>query len=250
MSDNAIEVRSLCKTFKIDYNKSVSHTAEELNDKRYSSDKIEVLNDISFEVKKGEMFGIVGRNGIGKTTLLRIIAGIYKPDSGTVKVDGSLIPLLSLGTGFDIELDAKDNIIMYGKILGFSDKEIQQKILEILRFAELEKFANVKLKKFSTGMVMRLAFTTAMQIDPDIILVDEILGVGDVAFQKKSYDAFMSFRQKKKTIVYVSQDVNSINTLCNRAMLLNKGRIESIGSPSKVVNDYLGIFEKPKESIK
>ena len=203
-----------------------------------------VLNGISFHVRQGEMFGIVGRNGIGKTTLLRLIAGIYRPDAGTITVRGSLVPLLALGTGFDGQLSAKDNIMMYGKILGFTHDQVREKIPDILRFAELEGHAGVRLRAFSTGMAMRLAFSTALQVDSDIILVDEVLAVGDIAFQKKSFDAFMSFKRRKKTIVYITQDVNSINNLCDRAMLLNDGRIESIGSPSAVVNDYLGLFDR------
>jgi len=247
LSENAIEVESVCKTFQtIDKNTIFHHLFGQQKNGTNSNGSNElnenlVLKDISFKVKKGEMFGILGRNGIGKTTLLRLIAGIYKPDSGMIRVKGSLIPLLSIGTGFNVELSARDNIILYGKILGFSHDGIKEKVHEILNFAELEKFSDVILRKFSTGMAMRLAFSTAIQIDPDIILVDEILAVGDLAFQKKSYNAFMSFRERKKTIVYVSQDINSINKLCDRAMLLNDAKIESIGAPSKVVNDYLSI---------
>lgn len=206
--------------------------------------RIEVLKGVSFDVKKGEMFGIMGRNGIGKTTLLRLIAGIYRPDAGTITINGSLVPLLSLGTGFDYQLSAWDNVMMYGKILGFSRNQMCKKIPGILEFAELREYAGVKLREFSTGMAVRLAFSTALQIDSDIILVDEVLAVGDIGFQKKSFDAFMSFKKRNKTIIYITHDVNSINSLCDRAMLLNNGRIESIGEPSTVVNDYLGLFER------
>lgn len=244
MTESAINVNSIYKSFRIDREKSIFSKTKESSKSDSNEKKTVVLNDVSFDVKKGEMFGIVGRNGIGKTTLLRLIAGIYKPDSGTITVNGNLIPLLSLGMGFDGQLTAKDNIMMYGKILGLSHNQMIEKIPNILEFAELEDYFNVKLRTFSTGMVMRLAFSTAMQIDPDIILVDEVLAVGDISFQKKSFDAFMSFRERKKTIVYVTQDVNSVNNFCDRAMLLNNGKIESIGDPSTVVNDYLGLFDQ------
>lgn len=248
MTESAIKVNSIYKSFRIDREKSIFSKIKASNKSDSNEKKTMILNDVSFDIKKGEMFGIVGRNGIGKTTLLRLIAGIYKPDSGTITVNGNLIPLLSLGMGFDGQLTAKDNMMMYGKILGLSHNQILEKIPNILEFAELEDYSNVKLRTFSTGMIMRLAFSTAMQIDPDIILVDEILAVGDISFQKKSFDAFMSFRERKKTIVYVTQDVNSINNFCDRAMLLNNGKIESIGDPSTVVNDYLGLFDQQEDN--
>jgi len=244
MTESVIKVNSIYKSFRTNREKLIFDNTKKSNKFDSNKKKTVVLSDISFDVKKGEMFGIVGRNGIGKTTLLRLIAGIYKPDSGTITVNGNLIPLLSLGTGFDGELTAKDNVMMYGKILGFSHNQMLEKIPNILEFAELQDYSKVKLRTFSTGMAMRLAFATAIQIDPDIILVDEVLAVGDISFQKKSFDAFMSFRKRKKTIVYVTQDVNSVNNLCDRAMLLNNGKVESIGNPSTVVNDYLGLFDQ------
>lgn len=239
-SEIAIEVDSVCKKFNT---KSRDSIFSRIN---IPDSEISILKDVSFSVKKGEMFGIIGRNGIGKTTLLRLIAGIYKPDSGEIRTFGSMVPLLSLGTGFNPELSAKDNVIFYGKILGFTHKEITKMVDKIISFAELEKFRDVKLKKFSTGMAMRLAFATAIQINPDIILIDEILAVGDPLFQKKSYNAFMKFKENKKTIIFVSQDLNSINNLCDRAILLEGGKIASDGNPSKVVNDYLEILDKEK----
>jgi ABC-2 type transport system ATP-binding protein len=236
----AIKVESVCKEFNTRDNDSIFSKLTGSN----QEGKIQVLRDISFEVKKGEMFGIIGKNGIGKTTLLRLIAGIYRPDSGKISTNGSMVPLLALGTGFNPELSARDNVIMYGKILGFSHNQIKNMVDKIIEFAELEKFIDVKLKKFSTGMAMRLAFSTAIQVDPDIILVDEILAVGDLGFQKKSYEAFTKFRERKKTIIYVTHDINSINNLCDRAMLLDDGVIKSIGNPSKVINDYLETLDK------
>lgn len=234
--ENAIEVDSVSKKFS-------TRSRDSVFGRTGAPSEVSILRDVSFSVKKGEMLGIVGRNGIGKTTLLRLIAGIYRPDSGEIRTSGSMVPLLSLGTGFNPELSAKDNVVFYGKILGFAHGEIMGKVDEIIGFAELERFRDVKLKKFSTGMGMRLAFATAVQIDPDIILVDEILAVGDPPFQKKSYDAFMRFKERKKTIVFVSHDLNSINSLCDRAILLEGGRIASQGDPSMVVNDYMGMLD-------
>lgn len=237
--ENAVEVDSVSKTFHTKNKDSVFSRAG-------SSSHVAILSDVSFEVRRGEMFGIIGRNGIGKTTLLRLIAGIYRPDSGQIRTHGSMVPLLSLGTGFNPELSARDNVVFYGKILGFGHGEIAGMVDEIIRFAELEKFRDAKLKKFSTGMAMRLAFATAVRINPDIILVDEILTVGDQPFQKKSYDTFMKFKEAKKTIVFVSHDLNSVNSLCDRAILLEGGKIASEGEPGKVVNDYLGILDAEK----
>lgn len=237
--ENAVEVDSVTKKFNTKGRDSVFSRAG-------SGSDITILDDVSFSVKRGEMFGIIGRNGIGKTTLLRLVAGIYRPDSGRIKTYGSMVPLLSLGTGFNPELSAKDNVVFYGKILGFSHKEITGMVDEIISFAELEKFRDTKLKKFSAGMAMRLAFATAVRINPDIILVDEILTVGDQPFQKKSYDTFTKFKEAKKTIIFVSHDLNSINSLCDRAILLEGGKIASEGEPGKVVNDYLGILDMEK----
>ena len=234
-----MEVSSVSKRFNIRSRDSIfSRTSK--------GSEITILRDVSFSVKKGEMFGVIGRNGIGKTTLLRLIAGIYKPDSGEIRTYGSMVPLLSLGTGFNPELSARDNVIFYGKILGFAHKEITGIVDEIIGFAELESFRDTKLKKFSAGMAMRLAFATAVQINPDIILVDEILAVGDQPFQKKSYDTFTKFREAKKTIVFASHDLNSINSLCDRAILLDGGKIASEGEPGKVINDYMGILDMEK----
>ena len=234
--ENAIEVDSVSKKFSTRGGDSVFSRAG-------APAEISILRDVSFSVRKGEMFGVVGRNGIGKTTLLRLIAGIYRPDAGEIRTCGSMVPLLSLGTGFNPELSARDNVVFYGKILGFAHGTITGLVDEILGFADLRGFRDVKLKKFSAGMAMRLAFATAVQINPDIILVDEILAVGDPPFQKKSYDAFMRFKERKKTIVFVSHDLNSINSLCDRAILLEGGRIASQGDPSTVVNDYLGMLD-------
>jgi lipopolysaccharide transport system ATP-binding protein len=240
MNDNAIEFENVTKSFRIHHeriNTVFEHIANIFN-RQNQFERLTVLNDISFTVKHGEMFGIVGRNGAGKTTLLRLIANIFRPDKGIVRTNGSVIPLIQLGAGFQQDLTAKDNIILYGVILGFSRQEIAEKVEDILKFAELEKFADTKIKNFSSGMHSRLAFSTAIQVDPDILLVDEVLSVGDEYFQQKSFDAFMSFRKKKKTILYVSHGLETVKNLCDRALFLHKGNVQCIGSADLVVDTY------------
>lgn len=234
---NAVEFVSVSKKFSINRDSVFGSKGQDIT----------ILSDVSFSVEKGHVFGIIGRNGIGKTTMLRLIAGIYRPDSGQIKTYGSMVPLLSLGAGFNPELSAKENVIFYGKILGFTHGEISGMVDQIIAFAELERFSNVKLKKFSTGMAARLAFATAVQIDPDIVLVDEILAVGDPPFQKKSYNEFMKFKERGKTIIMVSHDLDSISRLCDRAILLEGGKITSYGAPDTVVNDYLGMLDSEKQ---
>lgn len=241
MSDsNAIEVKNVTKTFRIHHEKkaTVFDVLASLANRNNHSENLVVLDDISFEVKKGEMFGIVGRNGSGKTTLLRLIARIFRPDSGTIATRGALIPLLQLGAGFQFNLTAVDNVILYGAILGFTQKEMKEKLNDILSFAELEKFADTKLTNFSSGMIARLGFATAVQVDPDILVVDEVLSVGDLAFREKSYKAFLSFRERKKTILYVSHELTTVKQLCDRAILLDKGKLKYIGTPNEVISAY------------
>jgi len=242
MNNNAIELEHVSKTFRI-YQEKQDNLGDRIVNpfKKDRFSILPILQDASFTIKKGEMFGIIGRNGAGKTTLLRLIAKIYKPDSGNIRSFGTIISLLDLGIGFNNELTAKDNIILYGKILGLSGKEIKGKVVNILKFAELEDFVETKLKNFSSGMFARLAFSTAMQVNPDILLVDEVLSVGDISFQQKSYQAFKSFREMNKTIVYVSHNLDSIKELCDRVLVMNKGKIEFLGNPSEAVEKYLKI---------
>lgn len=206
------------------------------------TEKLVVLDDINLEIKKGEMIGITGRNGSGKTTLLKIMAGIIDPTEGKVSVNGKVTPFLALGSGFNVELDAKENIILYGILLGESKKNMEEKIHEILEFAELEHYTDVKLKYFSTGMYMRLAFAVAVSLDPDIILIDEVLAVGDVMFQQRSFQKLLSFKNRGKTIVLVTHSMEHIGNLCDRAIFLDKGRILAIGTPSDVIEKYRNSF--------
>ncbi|MFQ5941743.1 MAG: ATP-binding cassette domain-containing protein [Nitrososphaerales archaeon] len=247
MDSNAVELEKVTKNFRIYHEKRntfFEHMSNIFNRNRHF-EILEVLKDISFSVQKGEMFGIVGRNGAGKSTILKLISGILKPDTGIIWTKGSIIPLLELGAGFQPDLTARDNIILYGIILGFSRREITEKVDDILKFGELERFADTRVKTFSSGMYARLAFSTAIQVDPDILLVDEILAVGDLSFRQKSFEAFTSFRERGKTIIYVSQNMESVKKLCDRALLLDEGVIKVIGTPDIVVDSYEKTLSSP-----
>lgn len=239
MKNNSIELDHVSKSFRI-YNYKIDSVFDQIKNPlgKEKFHVIHILDDATFSIKKGEMFGIIGRNGIGKTTLLKLIANIYKPDSGTIHTDGDLIPLLDLGIGFNPDQTARNNIILYGKILGLTTKKIKEKIDDIIQFAELEEFSDTPIRNFSAGMYARLAFSTAMQIEPDILLVDEVLSVGDASFQKKSFEKFQSFKNGNRTIVYVSHNLDSVKKLCDRVLVLNQGKIEFIGEPEKAVEVY------------
>jgi ABC-type polysaccharide/polyol phosphate transport system ATPase subunit len=184
----------------------------------------------------GSTLGIIGKNGAGKSTLLKIISGIIKPTSGSVKVKGSLVPLLELGTGFHPELTGRENIIISGLILGLSKKEIYKKIDEIIEFAELKDVIDEPVRTYSSGMYSRLAFSTAFSIDPDIIILDEILSVGDIAFASKSKEKVKEFKRKNKTILFVSHDMKSVKEMCDEAIYIDKGRLIQRGEVDTVVS--------------
>lgn len=250
MSNNAIEINNVSKKFRIYHEKrnSVYESITGYFNKRKYYEELEVLKNVSFSVKKGEMFAIIGKNGGGKTTMLRILSGIYEPDTGSVSVNGSLIPFLGLGTGFQIDLTARDNVIQYGILLGFKKDEIEHKVDEIIKFSELERFSDTKLKNFSAGMYARLAFSTAVQVDPDILLIDEVLQVGDLAFQKKSFDTILSFKKRGKTTIFVTHDMAPVQEYCDRAMFLDKGTVAAIGEPKQVIEEYVkSSFPKGEE---
>ena len=246
MSEFPIELKNVSKTFRIYHEKrnSVYETIVGWFSKKKYYEDLPVLKDVSFSVKKGEMFGIIGRNGAGKTTLLRIISGIYKPDSGSVLINGSLVPFLGLGTGFQIELTARANVIQYGILLGFNKIEISGLVDEIIKFAELEKFADIKIKNFSSGMYARLAFSTAIQVDPDVLIIDEALLVGDLGFQQKCFETINNFKNNGKAIILVTHDMQIIQSFCDRAMFLDQGIIESIGDPAEVIQAYKLVLSK------
>ena len=201
-----------------------------------------------FDVKHGEIFGIIGPNGGGKSTLLRIISKIYVPDSGSVDVKGIMIPILALGLGFHPEFTAITNIYQSSILLGFKKETIDNRVKEIIKFAELEKFADTKVKNFSSGMLMRLAFATSVLVDPDILIVDEVLAVGDTRFQKKCAETILSFKKRGKAIIFVSHNMNTIQEYADRAMFLNNGKAEKIGSPADAIAAY-GDFCRVRDKL-
>ena len=198
-----------------------------------------VLKDISFKVEKGDFFGIVGRNGSGKSTLLKIISQIYTPEKGTVKVNGTLIPFIELGVGFNPGLTGRENIYLNGALLGFSKDEVSAMYDEIVEFAELEEFMDQKLKNYSSGMQVRLAFSIAIKAQGDILVLDEVLAVGDEAFQRKCDDFFSKIKKDKtKTVILVTHSMSSVRRYCNKAIMINQGEVASLGSIDEVVEAY------------
>lgn len=240
---SVIILENIQKVFKIQEQTSNTIFETFINFKnRKTAKNFLALNEINLDIKKGEMIGIIGRNGSGKSTLLKTIARVLEPTSGKITINGKLTPLLALGSGFNGELSAKENIIFYGMLLGAKKNYIIKKINEIIQFAELENYINVKLKQFSSGMNLRLAFSVAMFLDPDIILIDEILSVGDESFQKKSFDKLMSFKKSGKTIILVTHALDVVENLCDRAAYLDKGKIVEIGDSKQVVKTYRESF--------
>ncbi len=196
------------------------------------------MNDVCFEVKKGETVGIIGTNGSGKSTILKIITGVLNPTAGEVVIDGRISALLELGAGFNMEYTGIENVYLNGMMIGFSREEIDQRLDDILKFADIGDFVNQPCKTYSSGMFVRLAFAVAINIDPEILIVDEALSVGDVFFQAKCYKKFEEFKEQGKTIIFVSHDLSSISKYCDRVVLLNKGDKMSEGAPKEMINLY------------
>lgn len=207
-----------------------------------------VLSGISFEIKKGEFFGIVGRNGSGKSTLLKLLAGVYTPDKGLVQINGSLTPFIELGVGFNPELTGRENVYMNGALLGFDRKEVDAMYKDIVSFAELEKFMDQRLKNYSSGMQVRLAFSIAIRARSDVLILDEVLAVGDQAFQQKCYAYFDSLKERGQTVVLVTHDMSAVQRFCSRALLIDKGDIKAIGDPLEIADLYTesNIAESPE----
>ena len=196
------------------------------------------LKDVSFEVKKGEVIGIIGRNGAGKSTLLKIISGILKPTGGSVSCSGSIVPMLELGSGFDHDLTGRENIFLNGAILGYSEEYLEDKFIDILKFSELDKFIDMPIRNYSSGMLMRLAFSIATVVNPEILIVDEILAVGDAAFQEKSKARMIELMSGGTTVLFVSHSLEQIREMCNRVIWLDDGMIKMIGKSSEVCDQY------------
>ena len=244
---NMIEVEHLWKTFKIPNEKrnTVFETLMGIFDTKKRYRELTALKDINFCVKKGEWLGVIGPNGSGKSTLLKIIANTIRPVRGEVKVHGKITSFLELGIGFHPELTAIENIFLYDAIMGFADADIRERLDGILDFAGLKRFSNTKLKNFSSGMVVRLAFSTAIQTDPEILLFDEVLAVGDLEFQQKCFEVFERYKKEGKTVLYVSHDMDSVRRFCEKTLLLNHGSQIALGNTDEVIDMHVydGLLE-------
>ena len=236
-----IQVKNLSKSFIIPHQRHDSLVEYLSHPKRIfkpSGEKFTVLKDIDLDVYPGDFLGIMGRNGSGKSTLLKILAGIYSPTSGSVKVKGKMVPFLELGVGFNSELSGRENVFLNGIILGLSRSFLQKKYDEIVKFAELEKFMDMPLKNYSSGMQVRLAFSIAIMADADIYILDEVLAVGDIEFQKKCFNIFREYKKRKKTIILVTHSSPSVRDFCNRAAFLKDGRLHFYDSIDDVIKAY------------
>lgn len=249
MTDIAISVNHISKVYKL-YDNPMDRLKESLGLSRKKKYKEHyALNDISFEIKKGETVGIIGTNGSGKSTILKIITGVLNPTVGNIQVDGRISALLELGAGFNGEYTGLENVYLNGTMLGFSREEIDARLQDILDFADIGEFIHQPVKTYSSGMFVRLAFAVAINIDPEILIVDEALSVGDIFFQSKCFRKFEEFKERGKTILLVSHDLSSISKYCDRVILLNKGNKVSEGSPKVVVDEYKKILANKSEGV-
>ncbi|MBM4140662.1 MAG: ABC transporter ATP-binding protein [Nitrospira sp.] len=215
-----------------------------LKGKRINARILWALKDISLDVRKGESLGIIGLNGAGKSTLLKVASGVLKPVEGSASINGKIAPLIELGAGFDPELTGRENIYLNASILGFSRKEIDEKYNSIIEFSELKDFINTPLKNYSSGMIARLGFSIATEVNPDILIVDEVLAVGDAYFKKKSRERMLEFRKRGVTILFVSHNMEEVKNLCDRVLWLENGKIKLVGEPKKVTAEYQSTISK------
>ncbi|MEM3555941.1 MAG: ABC transporter ATP-binding protein [Candidatus Micrarchaeia archaeon] len=237
--ETAVEVKNLWKKFILPHEKrtTVFEMLTKLH-KKTTYEEFWALKEINFSVAKGESLGIIGENGSGKTTLLNLITNVIRPTKGEIKVNGRLTAFLELGVGFHPDMTAKENVYLYGALMGMSDKELDRKFNQIINFAGLERFVDAKLKNLSSGMQVRLAFSTAIQTNPEILLVDEVLAVGDMEFQQKCFEKFEEFRKKKITMLIVSHNLNIIKKFCDRVLLLRRGEQIALGNNEEVIKLY------------
>jgi ABC-type polysaccharide/polyol phosphate transport system ATPase subunit len=252
-SQIAISVKNLSKQFSIPHEKISSIKIAFINlFKKNNSETFYALKDVSFEVKKGEFFGILGRNGSGKSTLLKILAGVYTADKGHIHLNGLVSPFLELGIGFNPELSGRDNIYLNATVLGLTEREIDEKFDSIVAFSELERFIDQKIKNYSSGMQVRLAFAVSIHANREILLMDEVLAVGDSNFQSKCLREFAKYKEQGKTVILVTHDIGTVQRYCDRAMLLRNGEIAMIGSAEEVGNEYIyqNMSDEEKRIIK
>lgn len=244
----AIHVEHLSKTFKRYQPRRYRTLKESLINgemfERRLSERVEAVKDVSFTVTAGETFGVIGRNGAGKSTLLKLLCGILKPTSGRIAVNGRIAALLSLGVGFHEQMSGRDNVFLNGLVLGLTPREIRARFDDIVTFAELEEFIDAPVWTYSTGMRMRLAFSVAVNVDPDILIIDEVLAVGDVAFTEKCLARMREFQAKGKTLLLVTHDTAVMTGWCRRALWLDQGRVRMMGDPSEVAQAYLNEFSE------
>jgi ABC-type polysaccharide/polyol phosphate transport system ATPase subunit len=235
----AVSLSHVTKTFRLPHQQY--HTIKERALHPFRSrtyDLLKAVQDVNLEIRPGEFFGIVGRNGSGKSTLLKCVAGIYAIDSGTVEINGRLSPFIELGVGFNPDLTARDNVIINAIMLGLSRKQAEERFDSVIAFAELEEFVDLKLKNYSSGMHVRLAFAVAIQVDAEIVLIDEVLAVGDASFQQKCFDQFQRLKAAGRTIVFVTHDMTAVERFCDRVMLMERGRVVDIGDPASIGRRY------------
>jgi ABC-type polysaccharide/polyol phosphate transport system ATPase subunit len=247
----AVSIESVSKTFRLPHQQYSTLKERALHPLRSTGyDELHAVRDLSLEIAEGEFFGIVGRNGSGKSTLLKCIAGIYGVDRGRISIAGRLSPFIELGVGFNMDLTARDNVIINAIMLGLSRREARARFDEVIAFAELEEFIDLKLKNYSSGMLVRLAFATSIQVDAEILLIDEVLAVGDAAFQQKCFEEFYRLKREGRTIVFVSHDMYSVERFCNRAMLMERGSMVQIGEPRAIGRAYhkLNFGQLPHEA--
>ena len=245
-----VEVRDVSKTFRIPEHRVDSFKERAVHPlRRIGHRTLEALRDVSFEIHQGEFFGIVGRNGSGKSTLLKILASIYRADTGRVRMAGRMAPFIELGVGLNPELTAWENGVLNGVLMGLTRREAQRRLMSIIEFAELEDFADLKLKNYSSGMMVRFAFAVMVQADADIMLIDEVLAVGDASFAQKCMNVFHERRQAGKTVVLVTHDMSTVQSMCHRALLLDEGEIKYIGDPDATALRYyrLNFAGPPRE---
>ena len=237
--DIAISVHDVHKEFTLPQSKNSTFKQTVVNIvKKNNKVTQKVLDGVSFDVKKGDFFGIVGRNGSGKSTLLKLISQIYYPDKGKITVNGKLVPFIELGVGFNPELTGRENVYLNGALLGFSHEEISVMYEDIVDFAEIHEFMDQKLKNYSSGMQVRLAFSIAIKAQGDILVLDEVLAVGDEAFQRKCFNYFAELKKKKKTVILVTHSMDSVRQFCNKAMLIDKGHKTEVGTTAEITRIY------------
>ncbi|HRN90150.1 MAG TPA: ABC transporter ATP-binding protein [Candidatus Saccharibacteria bacterium] len=247
LQDLAISISRMNKSFKLPHEKHSTLKSAVVNFRKRGYEKQNVLDNFSLDVKKGDFLGILGRNGSGKSTLLKTISGIYTPDSGSIKINGKLTPFIELGVGFNPELSGRDNVFLNGALLGFNRKEMELMYSDIVAFAELERFMDQKLKNYSSGMQVRLAFSIAIRADTDILVLDEVLAVGDEAFQRKCYDYFDKLKIDNKTVILVTHDMGAVRRFCSRAIVIDNGKIIYDGDTDGAAETYRDLNLKSTE---